>query len=171
MPVARKRPCCICHRWFRPDNRVGSRQRTCSKPACQASRRGKKQAGWRARNPDYFRARRMQARGARERPPEPLRLPAPLDQLPWDIAQSEFGVQGADFIGGMGALLLRSGQFQFKPYVVDSTVDSATLLRPAVQSQIKAGAYSGGSGAEDAGYAAGISSTGAAAGASSGAPA
>jgi len=36
------------------------------------------------------------------RPPEPLRLPPPLSQLPWDIAQSEFGVKGADFIGVMG---------------------------------------------------------------------
>lgn len=77
-------------------------------------RRRKQQAGWRARNPDYFRARRMQGRGAQERTPEPLRLPAPLDQLPWDIAQSEFGVQGADFIGVMGALLLRSAQSQIE---------------------------------------------------------
>jgi hypothetical protein len=171
MPVARKRPCCICHRWFRPDNRIGSRQHACGKAECEALRRRKKQAAWRARNPDVFRARRIQARGARERPPEPLRLPPPLDQLPWDIAQSEFGVQGADFIGVLGALLLHSAQSEFKPYRIDSTVDSATLRRPSVQSQIEAGAYSGGSGAEDAGYAAGISSTGAAAGASSGAPA
>jgi len=25
-PVGGKRPCCVCQRWFRPDNRVGSRQ-------------------------------------------------------------------------------------------------------------------------------------------------
>src|SRR5260370_1263461 len=70
MPAARKRPCCICHRWFRPDNRVGSRQHACSKRACQGLRRRKRQAAWRARNPDYFRGRRIQARGASEQPPE-----------------------------------------------------------------------------------------------------
>jgi hypothetical protein len=26
-------------------------------------------------------------------------LPRPLSQLPWDIAQFEFGVKGTDFIG------------------------------------------------------------------------
>jgi hypothetical protein len=52
-------------------------------------------------------------------PPEPLRLPSPLTQLPWDIAQSEFGVQGADFIGVTGALLLHSTQSQLKLYRID----------------------------------------------------
>ena len=157
MPVARKRPCCICHRWFRPDNRVGSRQRACSKPGCQSLRRRKKQAAWRARNPDYFSGRRIQTRGACEEPPEPLRLPAPLNQLPWDIAQSEFGVQGADFIGVMGALLVRSTQSQLKSYVVDSKLDATTLPHLAVQSQIGSGAELSCRG--DAFHASGIPST------------
>jgi hypothetical protein len=140
MPAARKRPCCVCRRWFRPDNRVGSRQRACSKPACQASRRRKRQAAWRARNPDYFAGRRIQARMAVDPPPEPLRLPSPLNRLPWDIAQSEFGVQGADFIGVMGTLLLHSAQFQMKSYHIDSKEDPATLPHVAAQSQIKSGA-------------------------------
>jgi hypothetical protein len=140
MPAARKRPCCICRCWFRPDNRVGSRQRACSKSACQASRRRKRQAAWRARNPEYFAGRRIQARMAGDRPPEPLRLPSPLNRLPWDIAQSEFGVQGADFIGVMGALLLRVTQSQLKPYRVDSKEDPATLPHADAQSQIKSGA-------------------------------
>ncbi len=104
MPVARKRPCCVCHRWFRPDNRVGSRQHACSKPECQAMRRRKQQAAWRARHPDYFAGRRIQARMVLEDRPGPLRLHPPLNQLPWDIAQSEFGTQGADFLGVMGGL-------------------------------------------------------------------
>jgi hypothetical protein len=157
MPVARKRPCCICHRWFRPDNRVGSRQRACSKPACQFLRRRKKQAAWRARNPDYFPGRRIQGRGACDEPPEPLRLPSPLNQLPWDIAQSEFGVQGADFIGVMGALLLHSAQSQLKVYRIDSRVDPATLPHLGAQSQMQSGADWSCRG--DAGHAAGIPPT------------
>src|SRR5260370_35273250 len=137
MPAARKRPCCICHRWFHSDNRVGSAQRACSKRACQGLRRRKQQAAWRVRNPDYFRGRRIQARGASEHPPEPLRLPSPLNQLPWDIAQSEFGVQGADFIGVMGALLLHSAQSQWTPYRIDSTLDPETLPHLSAQSQMK----------------------------------
>src|ERR1019366_7593178 len=157
MPVARKRPCCICHRWFRPDNRVGSRQHACSKPGCQSLRRRKKQAAWRARNPDYFFGRRIQTRGACEEPPEPLRLPSPLNQLPWDIAQSEFGVQGADFIGVMGALLVRSTQSQLKSYVIDSKADATTLPHLAAQSQIESGAELSCRG--DAFHASGIPST------------
>ena len=86
MPAARKKPCSICRHWFRPDPRVGSRQRTCRNPDCQATRRRKKQKAWRERHPDYFIARRIQDRAKRERPPEPLRLPPPLNRLPWDIA-------------------------------------------------------------------------------------
>jgi hypothetical protein len=127
MPDTRKRPCCVCRHWFRPDPRVGARQRACRQAGCQAARRRQTQASWRKRNPDYFIARRIQERGALSQPPEPLRLPAPLSRLPWDIAQDELGVQGADFIGVMGALLLRAAQDQFKAYRIDSTSVANTL--------------------------------------------
>src|SRR2546428_11076117 len=65
MADARKRPCCICRRWFRPDPRIGSRQRACGRPECQVARRKKKQKAWRERNPDYFIARRIQDQPAR----------------------------------------------------------------------------------------------------------
>jgi hypothetical protein len=135
MPETRKKPCSICRSWFRPDPRVGGRQRACRKPDCQAVRRKKTQAAWRARNPDYFMARRIQARGALARRPEPLRLAAPLAQLPWDLAQDQFGVQGADFIGVLGTLLLRAAQDQCQADVVDSTAVPGALLSPAVQDQ------------------------------------
>ena len=94
----------ICHCWFQPDPRVGDRQRVCSSPACQVARRQKTQASWRERNPDYFAARQLKQREAMAAPPpapppEPLRVPPPLNRLPWDIAQDAFGLQGADFLG------------------------------------------------------------------------
>src|SRR6266700_3186254 len=109
MPEARKkrkRPCSICRRCFRPDPRVGDRQRACGKPECQAARRQKTQADWRDRNRGYAMAWRMDQRAARPEAPEPLRMPPPLDQLPWDLAKDLFGPQGADFIGVMGTLLV-----------------------------------------------------------------
>ena len=63
MAKDRKKPCRICRRWFRPDARVGERQRACGKPECQAARRQKTQADWRKRNPDY--AHRLEIRPAR----------------------------------------------------------------------------------------------------------
>src|SRR5713226_8252993 len=118
MPEARKRPCSICRRWFRPDPRVGDRQHACGKPECQASRRQKTQASWRRRNRGYALARRIDQRAAQ--PSEPLRLPAPLNQLPWNVAKDQFGAQGADFIGVMGALIVRAAKDQIRPYLIDS---------------------------------------------------
>ena len=85
---------------------------------------------------------------------EPLRVP-PLKRLPWDIAQSEFGAQGADFMGIMGTLLLRAAQSQFAVQVTDFKDDGGTLLHAAAQAQIRMGAsWSGaGSGGDAAGMA------------------
>ena len=119
MPKARKKPCRICRRWFQPDARVGERQRACGKPECQTARRQKTQADWRRRNPDYAIAWRLDQRAAQTPPPEPLRFPAPLNQLPWDLAKDQFGAQGADFIGVTSALILRTAKDQIRPYLFD----------------------------------------------------
>src|SRR5262245_25094164 len=137
MSEARKRPCSICRRWFRPDPRIGSRQRACRNPDCQTTRRKKKQRAWRENHPDYFNARRILDRSQQDRAPEPLRLGPPLNQLPWDIAQSQFGIQGADFIGIFGRVLLQAAQSQFEAYVADGEGLPDTLLRPSAQSQIQ----------------------------------
>ena len=140
MPDARKRPCSICRRWFRPDPRVGTRQHACGQVDCQAARRQRTQANWRARNPDYFLARRMQARSTRSQPPEPLRLPRPLNRLPWDLAQDQFGVQGTDFLGVMGTVLLYAAQDQLRAYGIDSNGVAGTLPPASGQDQIRSGA-------------------------------
>lgn len=114
-----EKPCSICRHWFRPDPRVGVRQRACGHPECQAARRRKTQAAWRARNPDYCIARRIQARRARERPPAPLRLPPPLSLLPWVLS----------------TLLLQAAQDQFRAYSADSAAVPGTLPPPVGQDQ------------------------------------
>ena len=81
------------------------------------------------------------ARGADQPPPEPLRLPAPLNQLPWDLAKDQFGAQGADFIGVMGALILRTAKDQFRPYLIDSTGLPGTLPPSAGKDQSRLRAY------------------------------
>jgi hypothetical protein len=120
MPAPRKRPCSICRRWFRPDPRVGARQRACGKPDCQAARRKKTQARWRAKNPDYAAGYRLQRRNSQERAPEPLRVPAPLNRLPWDVAKDEIGGKATDFLGVMGTLLVRSAKDQIRLHLTDA---------------------------------------------------
>jgi hypothetical protein len=124
--MLRSRPCQICRKWFHPDPRVGERQRVCSTPSCQAARRKQTQAAWRADNPDYFVARRLEQRAAKVSPPPappppPLRVPPPLDRLPWDVAQDQFGAQGADFLGVFGKVLLAVAQDQRRPQPLDSS--------------------------------------------------
>jgi hypothetical protein len=128
MPEARKRPCRICRRWFRPDPRIGGRQRACGKPECQRLRRQKTQAGWRQRNPEYGAAYRIQQRALQTHPPaEPLRMLPPLTKVPWDLAKDQFGAEGADFIGVLSGVLLRVAKDQFWAYVADSARVSGTL--------------------------------------------
>jgi len=113
MPRTRKPPCRTCLRWFYPDPRPGDRQRTCGKPECQTVRRKKTQANWRAQNPSYAAAYRINQRHPNpDSEPEPLRVPPPLHQLPWDLAKEEFGGKGADFIAVMSILLLRAAKDQ-----------------------------------------------------------
>src|SRR5271165_3288895 len=110
MPEARKKPCRICRRWFRPDPRAGGRQRACGKAECQAARRQKTRASWRGRNPSYAIAWRIDQRLARTQPPEPpeppepLRLPPPLHQLPWDVVKDHFRPHLIDSTGLPSAL-------------------------------------------------------------------
>jgi hypothetical protein len=130
MPAPQKRPCSICRRWFRPDPRVGGRQRACGKPECQAARRKKTQARWRTKNPDYAAAYRLQQRNAQERAPEPLRVPTPLNRLPWDIAKDEIGGKATDFLGVMGTLLVRSAKDQIRLHLIDATRVPGALPPP-----------------------------------------
>ena len=122
MPGTRKRPCRICRRWFYPDPRAGDRQRTCSTPHCQTARRQKTQANWRANNPGYAAAHRIDQRLPQPNSdPDPPRVPKPFDQLPWDLAKDEFGGKGADFIALMCTLVQRDRKDEFSSYPVDTT--------------------------------------------------
>ena len=132
-----KKPCCICRRWFRPNVRVGSRQRTCGRAECQKALRKKNQAAWRARNSDYFTAWRIQTRTAAEQEPKLLRFSSPLTNLPWDIAREEFGAKGTNFIGTMGKLLLRSAKSQMMGQSIDNAGDPGPLPPSAAKSQFQ----------------------------------
>ena len=119
-----------------PTNRITS---TSLPKSGMPSRAAQEEAegAWRERNPDYFIARRIKDRSGQDRPPEPLRLPPPLSRLPWDIAQSQFGTEGADFIGILGAVLLRSAQSQFRAYVTEDSRLADTLPPGSTQSQMR----------------------------------
>lgn len=147
MPLS-PRPCSICRKWFRPHVRVGARQRVCSGASCQAARQKATQAAWRAAHPDYDIARRLQQRGAAsstsesaatpERAVEPMRVPRPLDRLPWDLAHEEFGARGADFLAAFGRVLLGPAQIQMRAQVPGIAANADGLPLGLAQTQMRA---------------------------------
>ena len=133
MPKAgtKKRPCTICRRWFQPEPQVVGRQKACKNPVCRAALRRKTQAIWRNRNPEYAATRRLDQRANQTNPPaEPLRLPQPLDQLPWNAAKDEFSPYGLDFIGVALALILCAAKDEIRSYLIDPKRLSSTLPVP-----------------------------------------
>jgi hypothetical protein len=64
-----------------------------------------------------------------------------LGQLPWDLAKDQFGQKGADFIGVMGALLVRSAKDQFRSYVVETALVYSPLPPSSEKDQIPAAPY------------------------------
>ena len=50
----KKRPCRVCKKWFVPNPRVGSRQKTCGSTECQNKWHAKKCSQWNRQNRDYF---------------------------------------------------------------------------------------------------------------------
>ena len=144
MVMVRKRPCACCGKWFRPDPRVGDRQRTCATAECRKWRRARAQAAWLSRQPEYMIARRIQERAKRKekegRAPAPLRVPRPLDQLPWDVAQDEFGVQGADFLGFLAKVLTRHAKDEIATQVLESTKEIRGQRAEQVKDEKRAGA-------------------------------
>ena len=82
----------------------------CGKAEFRVLHPQKTQAQWRRRNRGYAIAYRIDQRAAQTEPPEVLRVPAPLAQLPWEFAKDEFGSQYADFMGVMGSLMVRTAK-------------------------------------------------------------
>jgi hypothetical protein len=63
----------------------------------------------------------MQKRAEASVAPPPLRMPPPLSRLPWDVAKDEFGLQGTDFLGVFGKVLLRAAKDEMRPQVADTS--------------------------------------------------
>jgi len=52
----RKRPCCICRKWFLPDVRQKDRQKTCDDPECRKEHHRRQCAKWNHKNRQYFKS-------------------------------------------------------------------------------------------------------------------
>ena len=49
--------CKYCGQFFKPDKRLGDRQKSCGKESCRKKRKKENQESWCKRNPAYFNGR------------------------------------------------------------------------------------------------------------------
>ena len=140
MAKPRRKRCRFCPDLFWPHPRVKKRQRACRKPECQKKRRAETQKAWREKNPDYWKARRLQQRSASAKaaakavrsgrplaggrsavqPPVLARVPRELGAIPWDFAHTEMGVAATDFLVLVLKVILLYVQDQIEAQVIDS---------------------------------------------------
>jgi hypothetical protein len=60
---------------------------------------------------------------------EPPSVAPPLDRLPWELAKDEFGIQGAEFIGSLGRLLLGVAKDQIWSYPIEIAGQFSRLVK------------------------------------------
>jgi len=82
-------------------------------------------------------------RAARDQAVDPLEMPAPLSQLPWQVAQKQFGVQGADFLAHLGRLLVFETKKQLGTQAQEITGETDRVAGVASGKAIRARAGSG----------------------------
>jgi hypothetical protein len=128
----------ICKKGFVPHARQGERQRTCGEASCRKALRQRSQASWRKRHPGYFIAWRAKRRGARneKEPVEAPRVPAPLEGLPWELAQEEFGVIGADFLGSLVRKLVEA-KSSIRSQPLETTKESGQVATGVAKSSFQ----------------------------------
>lgn len=112
----RKRPCRVCRKWFQPDARLGSRQKTCGSAACQKEWHARTCREWNKKNRAYFREIYLEKRLASSqkkpvRAPDPEATPHPL-QVP-SVVQEVMNRQQLIIIG----YLLRLPQYRLQEVI------------------------------------------------------
>jgi hypothetical protein len=128
--MVRKRPCRICGRWFRPDVRVGPRQRTCGAVPCQRAWHRRTCRAWRWRNPDYDRDDRLRRR-LKPRASSPCA--DPLAELDWSVVREAIGLQVAVVVEETGGVLIRWAREEFAAQRSGIAREIDRLLPPAAR--------------------------------------
>jgi hypothetical protein len=143
MVSSRRRRCAICHHGFTEDPRIGKRQKVCGRPECQKARRQQTQASWRHRHPGYFIERRAKKRAELNvsEAVDPPRVPPPLSQLPWEMAQEEFGTMGADFLASFGRIVVGHAKDQMLAQVAEISTERPKVGKAPAKDQILAQAF------------------------------
>lgn len=132
--MVRKRPCRICRRWFRPDPRAGDRQRACGSESCQAERRRRAVAAWRARHRGYDREDRLRRRLHNEA--EPAAGVDPMSGVDWIAARNAVGLEVAVVIEESSRVLATWARNAVSLQVAGIAPQSRRLPHPTLRNEI-----------------------------------
>lgn len=134
-----KRPCRICKKWFRPNPRLGDRQKTCGAAECQRQWHAIKCAEWNRKNRPYFQEiylrRRLESLAAGPGEPHPpSQPPAPAPPLqcalldyPRGVVQEVIGAQQLVVIEYLVRLLARGVQEAIRAQLPETPGESRRL--------------------------------------------
>jgi len=121
----KKRPCCICRRWFTPHPRLKDRQRTCGDPGCKNERHRQKCAQWNNRHADYFKANYLQ-----KKLDSKSQVKTRLNTgLPKDFVQEVIGVQHLVIMEYLAQLILLRFQDVINAQLTGKTNQTERLPR------------------------------------------
>lgn len=74
---SRKRPCRVCRKWFTPNPKAGSRQKTCGKSDCKSEWHRRKCTKWNEKNSANFKGNYLQKKLAAMAPDQSQSLVNP----------------------------------------------------------------------------------------------
>jgi hypothetical protein len=121
----KKRPCCICRRWFTPHPRLKDRQRTCGDPGCKKEWHRRKCAQWNKRHADYFKANYLQ-----KKLDSKIQVNTRLNTgLPTDFVQEVIGVQHLVIMEYLAQLILLRFQDMINAQITGKTSQTGRLPR------------------------------------------
>ncbi len=114
----KKRPCRVCKKWFVPNPRVGSRQKTCGAKECQNKWHAKKCSQWNRQNRAYFQGNYLSKKlqTVKNQGSSPGKSPSQLPEsgkivkLPREVIQEVIGAQQFVITEYLTRVLLRSVQ-------------------------------------------------------------
>jgi hypothetical protein len=121
-----KRPCRVCKRWFKPDARLGDRQKTCGDAACKREWHRRKCAEWNEKNSEYAKTNALQRKieAAKNRPAS---SGDSRSLLPQRYAKEVIEVQLVVILEYLGQQLLRRLQEAIKRQAIVNKGQSGLL--------------------------------------------
>lgn len=138
-----KRPCSICRKWFQPDVRQKSRQKTCS-PACRKERHRRQCEQWNRKNKavhnNNYLARKLEQAENQEKVAESSMSSSKKQTkpvLPTEVIVTEYGIKPAVIIQHLVAQVIKYTNNRIRGFPWNPPSETQTNPRLILRDMIK----------------------------------